>query len=267
MANLMIVDDSSIIRQRLRAILETLGHRVVFEATNGKEAVDQYKRMEKEIDLITLDLEMPGINGIEALRLIREQNPSAAVVMVSSVDDRSKVLQAIQLGAKHYFVKPFAEEKIREVIQKTLGRDESAKPNASRPEAAAALLRRPPDGGIPAEGALPLQADALETLPFELFHMEERTVLLLRSPIADSNVILLHQCLQGLLYFRKMRFVVELWEPIRHREGTGLLLAFVQAVRARQGKAAVVTDDPKEYAAWLSALRDDVYRKYKEIKW
>jgi DNA-binding NarL/FixJ family response regulator len=268
MANLMIVDDSKIIRQRLRAILENLGHTIVFEAANGKEAIAHYKRMADEIDLITLDMEMPGLSGIEVIRLIREQNPSAAIVMISSVEDRSKVLQAIRLGAKHYFVKPFTEDKIREVIDKVLGYDTNTNREAAhRGEPAASFRMQTAGSASDSAGMMLLQAESLESLPFELFHMDERTVLILRSPITDANVHLLYRSLQGLLYFRKMKFVLEFWEPVRHREGAHLLLTFIQAVRDRQGKAAVVTDDPRYYTEWLSSLRDDVYRAYKEIKW
>ncbi|TMV48675.1 response regulator [Paenibacillus mesophilus] len=268
MANLMIVDDSKIIRQRLRAILEDLGHCIVSEAANGKEALENYKRMEKEIDLITLDIEMPGINGMEVIRLLREHNPSAAIVMISSVEDRSNVLKAIRLGAKHYFVKPFTETKIKEVIGRVLGFDT----NPNRTEA----LRENPEANFRVQtarrmedsaGGMLLKSENLESLPFELFHMDERTLLIIRSPITDTNAYLLYRCLQGLLYFRKMKFVLELWEPVRHREGARLLHEFIQDVRSRHGKAAVVTDDTRYYTEWLSDLGDDVYRAYKEIKW
>jgi len=267
MANLMIVDDSKIVRQRLRAVLEKLGHTVVSEAANGKEAFQIYKRMEQTIDLITLDVEMPGINGIETIRLLREQNPSAAIVMISSVDDRGKVLKAIQLGAKHYFVKPFTEAKIKEVIDKTLGLDTGSRNGTGLGEPAVAF--RSTSAIIPADsaGAMLLKPESLESLPFELFHMDERTILIIRSPVTDANVILLYGCLQGLLYFRKMRFVVELWEPVSHREGDRLLHGFIREIRCRHGKVAVVTDDPKDYGEWLSAFGDDVYRAYSEIKW
>lgn len=269
MANLMIVDDSKIIRGRLRAILENLGHRIVFEATNGKEAVENYKRMEQEIDLITLDIEMPGLNGIEAIRLIREQNPAANIVMISSVEDRGKVLQAIRLGAKHYFVKPFTEEKIKEVFDRVLGFDKRAIHRDAPQDEPAARFREAQAANIARESpkAMLLKPDNLESLPFELFHMDERTVLILRSAITDSNVHALYRSLQGLLYFRKMKFVLEFWEPVKHREGSRLLLEFIQEVRRRNGKAALVTDDPRYGAEWLSVLGDDVYRAYKEIKW
>ncbi len=262
LANLMIVDDSKLIRQRLRSILETLGHRIVAEAENGKEAIEIYERKADEIDLITLDIEMPGINGIEVLRLIQQQNPSANIVMISSVEDRAKVHQAIKLGAKHYFVKPFSEEKVREVIDKVLDHEPAPgqrphQPPKPQPEPVAARSSDEP----------PLPAERLADLPFELFHMDERTILIIRRQIVDGDLPHLHGALQGLLYFRKMKFVVEFWEPAKHPEGSRMLLDFIQTVRDRQGRAAVVTADPSYYAHWVSVLRDEVYRAYKEIKW
>src|SRR5690554_4781040 len=120
MAGIMIVDDSSIIRNRLRTILEDSGHTIVGEAADGKEAIAIYKQKKSEIDLITCDIEMPGINGIEVVRLIMEQNPSAVIVMISSVEDRGKVFEAIKLGAKHYFMKPLSDDKVKEIIDKVL---------------------------------------------------------------------------------------------------------------------------------------------------
>src|SRR5699024_2330376 len=96
-----------------------MGHQIVKEAANGKEAMEYYN--EKEIDLVTMDIEMPGINGVEVVRLIMEENPSAKIVMISSVEDRSKVFEAIKLGAKHYFMKPFSEENVKDIVNKVIG--------------------------------------------------------------------------------------------------------------------------------------------------
>lgn len=257
MSNIMIVDDSPIIRQSLRAILEGLGHRIVKEAPNGKEALEFYEG--NDIDLVTMDIEMPGINGIEVVRLIREQDPSAVIVMVSSVEDRGKVFEAIKLGAKHYFVKPFSEDKVKEVVNRVLGEETQAvaaesgqaQNNTARSKQAAANFHN----------------SDLAALPFELFHTDDRTVLIIRRPITDEHVHRLHECLKGLLYFQKMKFVAEFWEPVHHDKGNCLLLDFMSIVRERKGKIAVVTDNSAYYAQMLSKLRDDVYRTYKDIKW
>lgn len=268
MANLMIVDDSKLIRQRLHSILENLGHRIVAEAENGKEALEIYARRANDIDLITLDIEMPGINGIEVIRLIREQNPSANIIMISSVEDRAKVYSAIKLGAKHYFVKPFSEDKIREVLDKVLERDSGHDSQPSQQGQAVATPQKQVEHvSARSTDEVSLESEDLASLPFELFHMDERTILILRRQIVDADVRHLHHCLQGLLYFRKMKFVLEFWEPTKHPEGSRLIFEFIRAVRDRQGRAAVVTDDPSDYAHWISVLRDDVYHAYKEIKW
>ena len=133
MANIMIVDDSPIIVQRLRYIFESLGHNVVAEASDGREAIEKYGQY--IVDLVTMDIQMPGLDGIETVRLIREMDPEAAIIMVSSVEERSKVFEAIKKGARHYILKPFTEAKVKEVVNAVLG---SAAPAGSSASAAGA---------------------------------------------------------------------------------------------------------------------------------
>lgn len=263
MANIMIVDDSLIIRQRLRSILEEQGHFIVCEAKNGKEAIAFYKDKGHEIDLITMDIEMPGINGIEVVQLIREHNPSAVIVMISSIEERGKVFDAIKRGAKHYIVKPFLEDRVREVIHDVLGQDGSH----SAPMLKEATVSDDKMIPVHSNNTSGFIMESIDSLPFELFHMDERTILLIRRSLRDFDVPVLFRSLQGLLYFRKMKFVVEFWEPVEHLECSQMLFDFIHIVRERQGQVAIVTDDARYYAHLLSKLMDEVYRTYKDITW
>jgi two-component system chemotaxis response regulator CheY len=264
MANIMIVDDSPIIRRSLRGMLESLGHRIAAEAEDGNEAIDIYK--ENEIDLVTMDIQLPGINGIEAVRLIRERNPQAAIVMISSIEERSKVYEAIKQGAKHYIIKPFTEDKVKKVINAVLGVQPNLEQNAPV-ESVAEPQGKTTDRFAKEQKQLELKVPALAAMPFELVVKDGRVVLIVQRHISDANVSFLCSCLQGLLYYRKAKYVIELWEPIRHDEGLRLLIDFVSAVRDRKGTVGVVATDPTWFTQLSAKLRSGVYRSYAEIEW
>lgn len=118
MARIMIVDDSLIIRSILKKFLIGGGHEVVFEASNGIDAVEGYKKSMPE--LVTMDINMPDISGISAVKKILEFDPKAKIVMVSGVGQKEIVLKAIEAGAIHFIVKPVTEKKTNEVINEVL---------------------------------------------------------------------------------------------------------------------------------------------------
>lgn len=112
----VIADDSAAMRGALREILERHGYRVVGEADNGLEAIRLCK--EQQPELVTLDIIMPRMDGIQALRIIRSTFPLAPVVMVSAMTSMNKVVECAKFGAQHYIVKPFEEEKVVDVLRK-----------------------------------------------------------------------------------------------------------------------------------------------------
>jgi two-component system chemotaxis response regulator CheY len=116
MVRVLVVDDTAFMRFMMRTILEELGFAVVAEAKNGKEAVDEYSK--NKPDLVTMDITMPEMDGVEALRLIRKLDPTAKVIMCSAMGQRDMVLDAITYGAKDFVVKPFQRERIQEAITK-----------------------------------------------------------------------------------------------------------------------------------------------------
>lgn len=105
MNQLMIVDDALIMRMKIREIATKAGWTVVAEASNGEDAVRLFEELSP--DLVTMDMVMPGMDGLTALRTIRGNHPEANVVMVSAVNQKDKLRECIQLGALDFVVKPF----------------------------------------------------------------------------------------------------------------------------------------------------------------
>lgn len=122
MARILIVDDIAIMRNVIKRHLEKLGHTVVAEAENGHRAVFQYKLFNP--DIVTMDITMPaenGVkNGIDSLKLIKEIDKNAKVIMVTSHGEEKLVMEALTNGAKGYLLKPVTEEKLKTLLDKLI---------------------------------------------------------------------------------------------------------------------------------------------------
>jgi DNA-binding NarL/FixJ family response regulator len=118
MARILIVDDSVVMRRNLKTLLEEAGHTVVGEAINGQQAYFKYK--ETLPDLVTMDITMPKVDGIDAVKKIIDNFPVAKIIMISALDQKSKVFSALRNGAKHYIIKPITADKTNEIIQMVL---------------------------------------------------------------------------------------------------------------------------------------------------
>ena len=119
MGKILIVDDTLFMRTLLKNILFSGGHQIVGEAGDGDEAVVKYKEL--KTDLVTMDVVMPKMNGIEALKAIKSFDPGARVVMCTAVGQEQMVKLAIKSGARGYIVKPFQAPKVLEEINNVLG--------------------------------------------------------------------------------------------------------------------------------------------------
>lgn len=119
MARILLVDDSVVMRRNLSFTLNRAGHEVVAQAADGQQAYNLYK-MHKP-DVVTMDITMPEVNGIEAVQMIIKDFPDAKIVMVSALDQKEMVLEALKYGAKHYIIKPINPEHLRNVINKLMG--------------------------------------------------------------------------------------------------------------------------------------------------
>lgn len=120
MGKLLITDDAAFMRMTLKNIVTAAGYEVVAEAANGYEAIEQYK--ETKPDLVTLDITMPELDGLEALKQIKQHDPDAKIIMCSAMGQQDMVLNAIQNGASDFIVKPFDENRITETIERTLSK-------------------------------------------------------------------------------------------------------------------------------------------------
>src|SRR5699024_115111 len=118
MARILITDDAAFMRMQLKSNLENLNHEIVGEAENGLEAIQKYKDLEP--DLVTMDITMPEMNGVDAVKEIMKVNPKAKIVMCSAMGQQNMVLDAIKAGAKDFIVKPFTAERIEEAIGKLI---------------------------------------------------------------------------------------------------------------------------------------------------
>lgn len=118
-AKILIVDDAAFMRMMIKNILVKEGYEVVGEAENGAQAVEKYKELNP--DLVTMDITMPEMDGISAVKEIMKLNSGAKVVMCSAMGQQAMVIDAIQAGAKDFIVKPFQADRVIEAISKVLG--------------------------------------------------------------------------------------------------------------------------------------------------
>ena len=114
----LVVDDAVFMRHMIKNILTDMGCEVVGEAADGVEACEKYDTLSP--DLVTLDLVMPKKGGLEALKDIREKDPNAKVVVISAIDQRQPLMDALKLGAADYVVKPFEKERVEQAINRVI---------------------------------------------------------------------------------------------------------------------------------------------------
>lgn len=119
--NILVADDSVLMRRNLKNILKQAGYTIVAEASNGKEAVELYRKHQP--DLVTMDITMPVMTGIEAVKTIIDEYPEANIIMISALDQKHMVFKALECGAKHYIVKPFKVSAVLKAIQHVLNPD------------------------------------------------------------------------------------------------------------------------------------------------
>jgi two-component system chemotaxis response regulator CheY len=119
MPSVLIADDAAFMRMMIKSILTEAGYDIAGEAENGSVAVAKY--LELRPDLTTMDITMPQMDGIAALKEIRSQDPAARVIMCSAMGQQAMVIESIQAGAKDFIVKPFQPDRVLEAVRKALG--------------------------------------------------------------------------------------------------------------------------------------------------
>ncbi len=117
--NILLVDDAAFMRMMLKDILTKNGYKIVGEAENGSKALEKYK--ETMPDLVIMDITMPEVDGIEAVKDIMAFDKDAKIIMCSAMGQQAMVIEAIQAGAKDFIVKPFQADRVIEAIKKVIG--------------------------------------------------------------------------------------------------------------------------------------------------
>lgn len=115
MKRMLIVDDALFMRSTLKMMLTKAGYDVVGEATNGIEAIEKYKSIKP--DIVTMDIHMPEMGGLDALKEIKQYDKDATIIMITAAGDQGHVMEAMQLGAVNFIVKPFTEDTVRQVMR------------------------------------------------------------------------------------------------------------------------------------------------------
>ena len=118
MARILIVDDAKFMRLALTNMISS-DHQIVGEAENGADAIELYRDLKP--DLVTMDITMPVMNGIESMRNILAEDPKAKIIICSAIGQQKMVVEAIEIGAKDFIVKPFDGSRVTEAIQRVLG--------------------------------------------------------------------------------------------------------------------------------------------------
>jgi two-component system, chemotaxis family, chemotaxis protein CheY len=118
MVRVLITDDAAFMRMQLKDIISKLGHEVVGEAENGLDAIQKAKELQP--DLITMDITMPEMNGVDALKEIRSVNKEVKVIMCSAMGQQNMVVDAIYAGANDFIVKPFTVDRVKEAFDKVI---------------------------------------------------------------------------------------------------------------------------------------------------
>ncbi|GHV09239.1 response regulator [Clostridia bacterium] len=116
---ILVVDDAAFMRMMIKEVLSKNGFDVCGEAENGAVALTKYKELTP--DLVIMDITMPEVNGIDALKNIKAFNPQSKVIMCSAMGQQAMVIEAIQSGAKDFIVKPFQADRVVEAVKKVLG--------------------------------------------------------------------------------------------------------------------------------------------------
>ncbi|MCX7841519.1 MAG: response regulator [Clostridia bacterium] len=116
---ILIVDDAAFMRMMIKDILGKNGYEVVGEAENGARAIEKYKELIP--DLVVMDITMPEVDGIQAVKEIKKVNADAKIIMCSAMGQQAMVIESIQAGARDFIVKPFQAERVVEAVKKVLG--------------------------------------------------------------------------------------------------------------------------------------------------
>lgn len=193
MAKILVVDDSYIMRMKIRTMLANAGHTVVGEAVNGEQAIAEYTQ--KQPDIVTMDISMPVMDGVSALRMIMSRFPQARVIVISALERKNMVLAALESGARNYLLKPVDEGKLIKVIETVL-RDEKI------PKRILMTSEEQEEAGIPIDLETELNT------PFSIDNKSGILVINIGKELHSENFSALSSAVQGLLFIKPLSVII-----------------------------------------------------------
>lgn len=221
MKRILIVDDSSVMRKNLRLILSREGYDVVAEASNGEEARRAYHTYLP--DLVTMDITMPVMNGIDAVKAITKEDPDARIIVISAFDQRTMLFEAMENGARHYIIKPITAEKLLQAVRQVLEAAAAVEPAEASP--------RSPETVPEAEAA------------FTVENSNGTFILNMPGPDCGPHLPKAQQALQGLLFIRPLSVEFRLSGAKDTDPGNlDRLAGMVRHVREAGGQAVLSAD-------------------------
>lgn len=207
MARILVVDDSSIMRRNLSAILKKAGHAIVGEAANGEIACSEYAKCKP--DLVTMDITMPVMDGIAAVKKIIHSHPEANIIMISALDQKFMVLSAIQNGAKHYIIKPFTPEKVIQVVNEVL---KTVKVDPELMDGPIGEINNAIENISTTIDALEEDSlddeDADNDMPFTVENKNGMLMININKSINQSHFSSLNMVVQGFLFLKPLKLVI-----------------------------------------------------------
>lgn len=226
MARVLVVDDSIVMRKNLSAILRGDGHEIVGEASNGRQAVAQYDELLP--DVVTMDISMPIMTGVEAVQRIIEGHPEAKIIMISAVNQKKMVFNAINSGAKHYIIKPIEAKNVLSVVNEVIHTDYTEEDEAM------AVVTETEQG-------------------FEINNEEGRFIIRFNQCLDRTDHNLLKMAVGGILFIKPLKVEFN-FGALEHIETSVLspILELAETIEAHEG---VVT---------YQAQSDDILEKIKK---
>jgi CheY-like chemotaxis protein len=210
-------------RRNLKVLLAEAGHTVVAEAVNGIEAYREYAKHLP--DLVTMDITMPVMNGIEALKKIIATYPHAKIIMISSLDQKNMVFEAIQNGAMHYILKPVTLEKVLSTINDVLDLPSSD--------------QRGSEGYV--GRALEVPGGAPQDVPFTIDNKNGIFIVSVFPKMDESALQSIQMALQGFVYVKPLKVVFNFELEKLSDEEMEKFMGFIQAVHEADGSTCIVS--------------------------
>jgi len=223
MARILIVDDSTIVRRNLKTILTRAGHEVVAEAENGIQAYREYENHKP--DLITMDITMPLMDGVVAVKKIVNEYPDAAIIMVSAIDQKSMVMTAIEYGARHYIIKPFSPDKVIDSVNAVLAKSKPASADKS------SVVSRPHHSAVK---------------DFSIENDNGTFMINIGQNFSSSKVAELENTIQAFLGVKPLRMIFDFGSTSIHDYSVlNEFVEIIQKVKSAGGLVKVIADDAK----------------------